>query len=130
MELEALEEVFSDIKQLGASLVAISPQRGLYLKKMSEKLGLSFDLLHDYGNKVASQYGLTFTLPNELRIIYGGFGVDLPKVNGDDTWTLPMPARIIIDQQGIIRSVDADPDYTVRADPQRTLEILKKITDK
>ncbi len=97
---------------------------------MSEKLGLSFDLLHDDGNKVASQYGLTFTLPNELRIIYGGFGVDLPKVNGDDSWTLPMPARIIIDQQGIIRSMDADPDYTVRADPQRTLEILKGITGK
>ena len=43
-------------------MVAISPQRELYLKKMSEKLGLSFDLLRDDGNKVASQYGLTFTL--------------------------------------------------------------------
>jgi len=109
-------------------LVAISPQREVYLKKMSEKLGLSFDLLHDYGNKVASQYGLTFTLPNELRIVYSGFGIDLPKVNGDDSWTLPMPARIIIDQHGIIRSVDADPDYTVRTDPQKTLESLKLIT--
>ncbi|MGD0282888.1 MAG: redoxin domain-containing protein [Dissulfurispiraceae bacterium] len=128
MELEALEEVFSEVKKLGASLVAISPQREVYLKKMSEKLGLSFDLLHDYGNKVASQYGLTFTLPNELRIVYSGFGIDLPKVNGDDSWTLPMPARIIIDQHGIIRSVDADPDYTVRTDPQKTLESLKLIT--
>ncbi len=109
-------------------MVAISPQREVYLKKMSEKLGLSFDLLRDDGNKVASQYGLTFTLPNELRIIYAGFGIDLPKVNGDDSWTLPIPARIIIDQQGVIRSMDADPDYTVRTDPGKTLELLKQIT--
>ena len=51
-------------------------------------------------------------------------------MNGDDSWTLPIPARIIIDQQGVIRSMDADPDYTVRTDPQKTLEILKQITGK
>ena len=48
-------------------------------------------------------------------------------MNGDGTWRLPIPARIVIDPQGIIRAVDADPDYTRRPEPSQTVEILKRL---
>jgi peroxiredoxin len=81
--------------------------------------------LRDVGNRVAEAYGLAFTLPDELREIYLTFGIDLARGNGDGTWRLPVPARVVIDRQGIIRAVDADPDYTRRPEPARTVEILE-----
>ncbi len=76
---------------------------------------------------MARQFGLVFELPEDLREVYRGFGGDLPKFNGDDSWTLPMPARYVVDQEGVIRAADVNADYTVRPDPSETLEQLKRL---
>lgn len=127
MELDALQQSLQEIQSTGASLVAISPQREEYLRQMSEKHHLEFDLLRDEGNAVAAKFGLVFKLPDDLRQLYATFGVDLPRYDGDDSWTLPMPARYLIDPGGTIRHVDADPDYTVRPDPSETVAFLKSL---
>lgn len=82
-------------------------------------------MLRDDGNKVAEAYGLIFKLPDDLRQVYLTFGIDLTQANGDESWTLPMPARFVVDRAGIIRAADADPDYTRRPEPARTVEVLK-----
>jgi peroxiredoxin len=74
---------------------------------------------------VAEAYGLVFTLPGDLQAIYLKLGIDLARGNGDGTWRLPIPARFVIDRQGIIRAVDADPDYTRRSEPAQTVEVLR-----
>jgi peroxiredoxin len=74
---------------------------------------------------VAETYGLVFRLPEDLKSIYLKLGIDLAQGNGDGTWRLPIPARFVIDCQGIVRAVDADPDYTRRSEPARTVEILR-----
>lgn len=94
-------------------------------RETEEPKPLSFALLRDFGNRVAEAYGLAFTLPDDLREIYVKFGIDLAQGNGDGTWRLPMPARFVIDRGGIIRAVDADPDYTRRPEPARTVEFLR-----
>jgi hypothetical protein len=53
--------------------------------------------------------------------------VDLPRANGDDSWTLPVPARFVIDRGGVIQAVDADPDYTRRPEPVQTVEVLGRL---
>ena len=70
---------------------------------------------------------MAFTLPDDLRELYRKFGIDLAQGNGDGTWRLPMPARFVLDGQGIIRSADADPDYTRRPEPAQTVEILRRM---
>ena len=112
---------------LGASLIAISPQSETFNREIADRHKLAFDVLSDPGNRVASQFGLTFTLPQDLREVYGGFGIDLKKYNGDDSWTLPMPARFVIDSTGIVRAADVNPDYTVRSEPEETLGMLKSL---
>lgn len=99
-------------------------------RETEEPKPLSFEFLRDFGNRVAEAYGLVFTLPDDLRAIYLKLGIDLAKGNGDGTWRLPVPARFVIDRQGIIRAVDADPDYTRRSEPARTLEVLKGLSRK
>jgi peroxiredoxin len=88
---------------------------------------LTFEALRDFGNRVAEEYGLVFTLADDLREIYLKLGIDLAKGNGDGTWRLPIPARFVIDRKGIIRAVDADPDYTRRPEPAHTVEILRQL---
>jgi len=88
---------------------------------------MSYEMLRDFGNRVAEQYGLVFTLPEELQQIYTKFGIDLPAGNGDGTWRLPVPARLVIDREGIIQAVDADPDYTRRPEPAQTVAVLRTL---
>ena len=96
-------------------------------RETQEPEAFSFEMLRDFGNRVADSYGLVFTLPDELRAIYTKFGIDLGQGNGDGTWRLPVPARFVIDRQDIIRAVDADPDYTRRPEPADTVEILRAL---
>jgi peroxiredoxin len=107
--------------------VALSPMREPYLKQMVEKHNVTFELLRDEHNAVAGKFGLVFQLPPDLREVYKSFGTDLARVNGDDSWTLPMPGRFVIDRSRIIRHVDVDPDYTIRPDPAETVALLQKL---
>ena len=96
-------------------------------RETEEPKPLSFELLRDFSNHVAETYGLVFTLPDDLRAIYTKFGIDLARGNGDGTWRLPVPARFVIDRTGIIRSANADPDYTRRPEPADTVAALKAL---
>jgi len=106
-------------------LVAISPQLSEHSLALVKAKQLTFEILSDPGNAVAQKFGLVHSLPEDLRKIYLQFGIDLPKHNGDDSWTLPLAARFIIDGEAIIRYAEVDADYTVRPDPEHTLEALK-----
>jgi len=89
---------------------------------------LDFSILSDPKNSYAADLGLRHDIPSEIKEIYQGFGIHLDKSNGDSRWTLPMPGRIIIDQNGIVQSVDADPDYSQRPEPAKTLADAKALS--
>ena len=94
---------------------------------MKKNQSLGFDLLTDAGNAYAASLGLRFTLPADLQPVYRSFGIDLVKTNGDESQTLPMPGRIVVDRQGIVRAVDVDPDYTRRPEPAATLDQVRAL---
>ena len=108
-------------------MVALCPQRPEFLKQMREKHGIEFDILRDEGNEIADKFGLRFQLPEYLQELYMQFPLDLPRVNGEDSWTLPMPARYVVGQDGIIKAADYDPDYKRRPEPEKTIDDLKNI---
>lgn len=95
---------------------------------MAGKQKLLFPILWDQESKVAEAFGLAFTLPTDLKEVYLGFGIDLPAHNGDPSWRLPVPARFVIDGEGVVRFVQADPDYTRRPEPETTVEALRALT--
>jgi peroxiredoxin len=107
-------------------LVAISPMLEKYARQMAEKRHLRFPLLLDPGNELAKRFGLLYTLPEYLREIYLKFSLDLPRFNGDDSWTLPLPARYIVFPDGIIRQAEVGTDYTVRPEPEETVGFLRE----
>ena len=110
-----------------ASLVAISPQLPKQSRALRKDKSLAFDLLYDPGNHVADLFGVRFALPEAERDNYRGVGLDLGAFNGDDSWTLPLPARFVIDQEGIIRDAVIQSDVTVRPNPQTGLDIVDSL---
>lgn len=112
---------------MGATLVALTPELPEHNQAMIAKNALNFHLLSDPGNSYAAQLGLRFQVPDELKQVYSGFGLDLPTYNGDDSWTLPIPARYVVDQGGIIRAADVDVDYTRRPEASKAVEDLRAI---
>jgi len=71
---------------------------------------------------------VAISLPESIRWVYGEvFKFDLPKYNGDESWSLPMPARFIVDQRGVIQNADVNLDHSVRPEPATAVEALKKL---
>lgn len=125
MELQALEAALPQYLDLGASLVAISPQVEANSRKSVRQNHLSFPILSDAKSQVAEAFGLRFKLPDYLVDLYKGFGNDLPTFNDDPSWVLPMPGRFVIGQDGLIKYAEVNPDYTQRPEPTDLLPALR-----
>ena len=125
-ELQALEAFLPEIEEFGGSLVAISPQSAANSRKSARQNGLTFPILSDQGNEVAAAYGLRYHLPDYLIELYKQLGNDLPLINGEPSWTLPIPARYVIGQDGVIRYANVSPDYTLRPEPEDMLPALRR----
>ena len=96
-----------------------------YSQKMIDKHQLSFPVLQDPGNRIADQFNLKYTLPEDLRQLYEKFGIDLPRFNGDNSWTLPIPTRYVVTADGEIVSCAISADYRERPEPEETLEFIR-----
>jgi peroxiredoxin len=120
-----LQQVAGALKELDATIVAITPQLVEASRSLAEKQGISFDILSDPGNAYAAQLGLR--LPDDLKAVYLDFGNDLALRNGEGGWTLPMPGRFVIDRGGIVQAADVDPDYERRPEPQKTVDDVKAL---
>jgi peroxiredoxin len=125
MELQALQEALPAFRELGAQLVAISPQNAVNSRKSLRTNQLDFPILSDPGNETAAAFGLRFALPDYLIELYKSLKNDLPAFNGDTSWTLPMPGRFVIGQDGIIRYAEVNPDYKSRPEPSDMLPALR-----
>ncbi|MCW2244305.1 peroxiredoxin-like family protein [Azospirillum canadense] len=125
MELQALQAALPTFQALGASLVAISPQTAPNSRKSVRQNALAFPILSDPRNDVAAAFGLRFQLPDYLIELYKGLKNELPAFNGDPSWTLPMPARFVIGQDGTILYAEVNPDYTRRPEPEDMLPALR-----
>ncbi len=124
-ELQALEEALPEMRALGASLVAISPETAANSRKSVRQNELSFPILTDHGNAVADAFGLRYRLPDALIATYKGFGNNLEAVNGEGSWTLPMPGRFVIAPDGRIAYAEVNADYSRRPEPAEMLPAIR-----
>ncbi len=127
VELQALQETLPQFRALGANLVAISPQTAANSRKSQRQNKLDFPILSDTHNDVAAAFGLRFALPDYLVDLYKKLKNDLPAFNDDPGWTLPMPARYVVKQDGGIAYAEVNPDYTRRPEPDSMLPVLKRL---
>ena len=68
-----------------------------------------------------------FVLPDYLRDLYESFGNALDRFHDESKYRFPIPARYVIGKEGIIRSADANADYTIRSEPSETVKVLRAL---
>jgi peroxiredoxin len=126
LELRALQEVLPEMEKLGATLIAISPERPDHGVIATDKNKLTFPVLSDFGNKVARQFGIVFQMGQEVQeLAKNFFNNDIAVRNADGSYELPVPATYVIDKAGVIRFAHVEVDFmTGRAEPEAVLAAL------
>jgi peroxiredoxin len=126
-DLQALEAARAEIEARGDSLVALSQQTAPNSRKSQRQNGLGFPILSDLGGEVGARFGVRWTLPDDLREVHKALGADLVQFNGEESWTLPMPARYVIGQDGVIAYAEVNADYTRRPEPSDIFPVLDQL---
>jgi len=124
-QMEAMNLALSEIELAHATLAIISPQTVKQSFFMRDQHKLRFPLLSDAGNRVARQFDLAYRVTDEQRAVYQRAFVNLPFVDGDDSWELPIPATYIIDHEGTVLYAYANEDYTERPEPEDIVRFLQ-----
>lgn len=127
LELRAWQTHLAELNTLGATLVAISPQTPDNSLSSAEKNELAFPVLSDSELTAANAFGIAFSLPPELVDLYRSVGNNLPELNGNGQWVLPIPATYVIDQTGLIQYAHVEADYRERAEPSDVLATVRAI---
>ncbi|MDW7669209.1 MAG: peroxiredoxin-like family protein, partial [Bacillota bacterium] len=110
LELVAYKEIYEEIKECDGDIVAISPGLPEGKFKIEENNNLPFEVLRDKDNKVGKEFGLVFSLGEELAAKYKKVGIDLEENQGNKNSEIPVPATYIVDKDGkiVFSYVDID----------------------
>jgi peroxiredoxin len=120
-ELEAWRDLYPTLRESGALLAAIGPQTARQSDFMVGQHGLPFPVLTDSGCALAEQFGLAYTIPQYHRDYYRSILVNIPFVNGDQTWRLVLPATYVLARDRRVLYAQAHADFRVRPEPEEVL---------
>ncbi len=127
-ELETWRDHYGQLRERGVLMVAVGPQIERQSDFMANQHGLPFPVLSDPDNKVAEQFGLVWKLPEYLQTYYRSILVNIPFVNGDQSWRLPLPATYVIARDGRVLFAEAHADFRVRPEPEEALAAAIAVT--
>jgi peroxiredoxin len=126
-ELEAWRDLYPELRSRDAFLLALSPQTVRQNDFLAGQHSLPFPLLRDERCAVATSLGLTHVAPDYLQQYYRSIMINIPFINGEDSWTLPLPATVVVDRGGIIRYIEAHANFRVRPEPAAALDVLDSL---
>jgi peroxiredoxin len=125
LQLRSLQAALPRISELGASLVAVSPQAADHALSLTEKHQLDFAVLSDVDQAVIRAYQLQFTLSGDLEDLQVNvFHNDPADQNADHSRSLPVPATFVIDRDGVVRAAFVSADWRDRPEPADILAAL------
>jgi peroxiredoxin len=124
-ELETWRDLFPTVRERGALLVAISPQAVRQNDFTVTQHTLPFPLLRDEGAAVAADFGAAYSVPGSMQSYYRSILVNIPFINGEQSWRLPVPATFVIGRDGLIRWSQGHADFRVRPEPTDALKALE-----
>lgn len=127
LELRAWQQQFAALAVHGARLVAVSPQTPDNSLSTAEKNELAYPVLSDSSLAAATGFGIAFEMQQALVDLYSQVGNDLPVLNGNGRWVLPLPATYVIGQDGRIAFAHIEADYRLRAEPADVLAAAARV---
>lgn len=132
-ELETWRDLYPEVRRRGALLVGISPQTLRQGDFAVQQHGIPFPLLQDANCDLAAQFGIAYPVSQAMERYYRSILVNIPFINGGKNvmsaegagaWRLPLPATLVISQDGFILFAEAHADPRVRPEPDQVLSVL------
>lgn len=127
LQLREWQQYMDALNRLDATLLAISPQMPEHSMRTAEENALGFTVLSDCALEAASGFGIAYTLHPDVVDYYGSVGTDIPVLNGNGLWVLPVPATYVIDSAGGIRFVSIEEDVRKRPQPREVIATLEAL---
>lgn len=127
-ELEAWQALQGKLRPHRALLVAVSPQTPRQNAFTADRHHLSFPLLSDPSCAFAEQLGLSYAVPEAIRPHFRSMLVNIPFLNGDESWRLPLPATYLLSSSGTVLYREAYADHRRRPEPAATLTALEQFS--
>jgi peroxiredoxin len=125
-ELETWRALFPALRERGALLAAISPQTVRQNDFTVTQHALPFPVLRDEGAAVAAEFGAAYSVPPFMQGYYRSILVNIPFINGESSWRLPVPAMLVIGREGVIAWSQGYADFRVRPEPTEALKALER----
>ncbi len=123
-ELEAWRDLYEEVRARRALVAGISPQTVRQNDFACTQHSLPFPVLTDEGAALAEQFGLVYTVPDYLQRYYRSILVNIPFMNGEPSYRLPLPATYVLGQDGVVLFARAYADFRVRPEPLDALATL------
>jgi peroxiredoxin len=122
--LHAYQQLLPELSARGVSLIAVSPQKPEGPRETGDTTDKRFPIYCDPGSKLADALGIMTTPTEAVRNAQAQLGFDLRAANADHTEAIPMPTVALVDPSGVLRWIDAHPDYTTRTEPAQIMAAL------
>lgn len=125
--LSQVQDSIQQIYSMGASVIAISPEKPELLQKTQKKTKADFILLHDKDFKIGEAFDVVF-MPDakQINMYNDQLNAHLEEASSDGTARLPVPATFILDKNGVVVWKQFNPDYKIRASVKEILDHIPK----
>ncbi|WP_125721282.1 peroxiredoxin-like family protein [Pseudoalteromonas rubra] len=124
-QLAGLQKIEKQIVELGAQIVAISPDSPQTLSK-SNISSPNYRLLSDDQLALTQALGLAYYLDDKTAKAYRDrMGVQFVDLDGKSRVALPVPAVFVIDKAGLVQFQYANPNYKVRLEESVLLAAVR-----
>jgi peroxiredoxin len=111
----------------GFVMIAVSPQKPDGSLSAAQTNELTYSVVSDPGNQLASALGILTEPDAEALAAQQKVGLDLAEHNADGGLTLPMPTTVVVDTAGVIRWIDVHPNYTTRSEVSDILAAVDSV---
>ena len=125
-QMSHVADSMKTITNMGASVVAITPEKSEYFEKTKKETNASFSFIHDVNHKIMDDFQVTWQMAKTKSFFYKVAGINLDKSSGNKDRALPVPATYIINQSGKIIGGYFNEDHTQRMTVSQIIEVLKK----
>ncbi len=123
----ALGEIADAARELGARIVAITPESRRFAQQLDADGGGAFPILADLDNGYALSVNLAIWVDEAMAGLIAGAGWDVPSYQGNEAWVLPIPAVFVLGGDGVIVARHVNPDYRERADIDDMIAALREL---
>lgn len=128
LELQGLQQIYDEVRALGAEIYSIGPETLENARKFIEKgRGAYIPALCDVDGAAMDAYRISFEVPEVLWPFFDSWGLNLPALNPQVGWRLPVPATFVLDPAGVVRARYVNPEYTERMEPADIVAALRAI---